>query len=153
VFNQETNARTNASFTFSEKGLSFKPIVAGKTNTIVVKLPIANNAVRVTIWDLASKAILRTETVAVTETNVNTQKSITPLSLEKNKEYVISMNIDNCFVHYRTNMSNTTYRITSDNIIITTYCENPGDLQKFPYPADVNDGYLGDCSFKFQQTE
>jgi hypothetical protein len=132
-----------------EFGYSFMPTVNGKIKAIVAKIPDAHTDMRVTIWDVATETVLRTELLTV-EANVEVTKIITALSLTKNKEYMITFNSDDWYNHKRTDNSNATYPFTSGDIMITGYGYASGTAQTFPvtYP---NNYYAGDVSFKFQK--
>jgi hypothetical protein len=147
-FNQVTTSIVNDSF--SEFGYGFTPSVNGKITAIVVKIPDANAALRVTIWDKATGGILRTETVNVTAANTEITNTINSLDLIQNKEYVISMNSDDYYIHSKTDNSNATYPFIVGDLKITSYLIRDGNQQVIPNSSRVS-GYIGDCSFKFQK--
>ena len=147
-FNQVTTSIINDSF--SEIGYGFTPSVNGKITAIVVKIPDANAALRVTIWDKATGGILRTETLNVTAANNEITKTINSLDLIQNKEYVISMNSDDYYIHSKTDGSNAAYPFIVGDLKITSYLIRDGNQQLIPNSSRVS-GYIGDCSFKFQK--
>jgi hypothetical protein len=135
-----------------EEGFSFKATTKGKINALVIKLPVANSSLRITIWDNTSKAILRTENVNISTANTETAIVINPFNIEKDKAYFISMNTKNDYVRTRTNGTPITYPIVSGNIsilgvafVLTPNQEFPTDLSQY--------AYYGDIGFKFQRTE
>ncbi len=148
-FNQQTMEQTATNDLLA--GLSFKPTVTGKINSILVKLPAINNNLKVSIWDNATGNLLRQEIVNVTSANTEITTQITPLQLEKDKIYVISMQTNTAFVRYRTDQTNASFPITSGNIQILSYREG---ISTTTIPTDnYYNLYAGDCIFKFQQTE
>lgn len=135
-----------------EFGLAFTPTVKGKINAITLKLPASNPSVRVTIWDFASKTVLRSETVNVVTADVGVTKEISELALDKDKKYLITMNSNDWYKKSKADNSNTTYPIVVGNITIHEYRWLSGTAQTFP--TNVSSSYnAGDLSFEFQQTE
>jgi hypothetical protein len=132
-------------------GMSFKPTVKGKINAILVTLPLVNNNLKVSFWDNATGALLQQEIVNVSSANTEFVKLITPLQLEKDKTYVISMQTNSAYVRSRADQANAPYPVTAGNIQILAYREGT-NLSAIPSLSYYN-AYGGDCSFKFQQTE
>ena len=135
-----------------EFGLSFKPTVKGKINAIVAKIPDAQAGMRVTIWETTTKTILRTELVDVATAGVAVTKEITPLELDKDKEYTITYNGNDWYNRKKTDNSVVVYPFTAGDIQITGYGYASGALQVYPTAFPMN-YYAGDVSFKFQRTE
>jgi len=135
-----------------EFGLSFIPKVDGQISEIVVKLPGAQTNLRVTIWDAATKGILRTETIAAVVAEVQISKTITALALTKNKEYMITFQTNDWYEHDHPEGTAQTYPITAGNISITGYGYNEGTTQTYPTSFQT-DYYAGDLSFVFQRTK
>jgi hypothetical protein len=135
-----------------EFGFTFKPRVKGKINSLVVKVPSTQSAVRITIWDKATQTALLTETIAVTA-NVEASKPITALALVKDKEYVISCNSNGWFTRQKSNTQAANFPVTAGNVIIANTNFQLGSSQTFPPPSISNNAYTGDISFNFQQTE
>lgn len=135
-----------------EFGFSFKPTVKGKINAIVAKIPDAQPGMRVTIWDTATKTVLRTEVVDVITANIEVSKVITPLELDKDKEYTITYNGNDWYNRKKADNSEVVYPFTAGDIQITGYGYANGALQVYPtaFPMTY---YAGDVSFKFQRTE
>lgn len=136
----------------SEFGLAFSPNVKGQINAITVKIPNVNSNLRVTIWDYTTQTVLRTETVNITSSNVTTTKTISPLALEKDKKYMITMNSTDWYKEHKADNSAATYPVTAGNIKIWEYRWVGGSAQTFPTNPDPT-YYAGDLSFVFQQTE
>lgn len=149
-YNQVQVSRINDALTY-ETGFSFKPLVKGNINSIYALIPAPNSSLRVTIWESATKTVLRTEILNITAANVPVIKSIAPLALSKDKEYVISMNTDDFYFRERTNGQAAVYPIQVGNITVTDYRERIGTAQVFPEGVQP-DYYYGNCSFVFQQT-
>jgi hypothetical protein len=143
----------------SEFGLSFKPLVKGKINSFILKIPQGNNIIRVTLWDKASRAVITTENIEVkaTDRDVTVIKSITPISLEKDKEYVVSFNTNDSYYYIKNSggiTTNVAYNITCNNILVTDFLlESNVTFQTFPTNSDGNANFYGNLSFNFQQTE
>lgn len=135
-----------------EFGLAFSPNVKGKIKAITVKLPGANAALRVTIWDYDAQTVLRSETINVEEADVSTEKTITALALEKDKKYLITMNSNDWYKRAKADDSNATYPITAGNIKFLEYRWAGGTSQSFPTNVSLNYNG-GDLSFDFKQTE
>jgi hypothetical protein len=133
-----------------EFGFSFIPTVAGQINAIVARLPEANPTLRVTIWDFDTETVLKTVTVNVTAANTTVTEAITPLVLEKDKQYLITMNTNDWYDRARTDESDVTYPITAGDISITSYGYTSGASQSFPTTFPDN-YYAGDASFIFQE--
>ncbi len=149
-FNQSSTIYTNAgSYEF---GVEFTPNVKGKIKAITAKLPAINNNLKVTIWDATTKTVLRTEVINVSSVNTLITATISDLALEKDKKYAITMNSDDWYQRNKTDLSNTTYPVTSGNITIHRYGYRTGSTQTYPTSFPVS-YYAGDLSFVFQQTE
>jgi hypothetical protein len=150
-----TNSGIDLNYTNSpgyyEAGLKFKPIVNGKITKLFIKLPVTKTDLRLTVWDVSSQAVLRTETFESITANVEASKSITPLSLEKNKEYIVSFNSNSWYQRNRTS-GNIPYPITVGNIVYTSFQSIPSSSQT--YPSDTHQAAIaGDASFAFLRTE
>lgn len=136
----------------SEFGNEFVPTVKGSITKLTVKLPDANAALRITIWDKLTNAVLRTETVNVVSANTTYIFDIADLALTKDKEYAITMNSDDWYNRTKNDGTNATYPITVGNIRITTYKYANGSAQTYPTINPIN-YYAGDIAFVFQRTE
>jgi len=137
-----------------EYGFSFKPTVTGKINAIVVKIPDVNSALRITLWDAATKTVIKSETLNVATANVTVEKKITPIALTKDKEYFFTVNSDDWINRTKTDGSAATYPITAGNIVITGYAYVASTASETLFPTNArNTYYAGDMTFKFQQTE
>lgn len=148
-FNTSTNFINSGDYEF---GLVFTPTVKGKIKAITLKLPAVNPAVRVTIWDYTSKAVLRSETVNVVAADAVVTKEISELALDKDKKYMITMNSNDWYNKNKVDKSNAVYPIVAGNITFNEYRWIGGTAQTFP--TTVSSSYnAGDLSFDFQQTE
>lgn len=137
-----------------EYGFSFKPTVTGKINALIVKIPDVNAALRITLWDAATKTVIKSETINVATANVTVEKVITPIALTKDKEYFFTVNSDDWINRTKTDGSATTYPITAGNIIITGYAYISSTATETIFPTNArNTYYAGDITFKFQQTQ
>jgi hypothetical protein len=137
-----------------EYGFSFKPTVTGKINALVVKIPDVNAALRITLWDAATKTVIKSETINVPTANVTVEKAIIPIALTKDKEYFFTINSDDWINRTKTDGSAATYPITAGNIVITGYAYISSTASETIFPTNArNTYYAGDMTFKFQQTQ
>ncbi len=149
---QETYTWINELGGIAQVGMSFTPLVKGKINAIVVKIPAVNNNLKVAIWDKETRAKLRVEYINVTAANSFITKEIAPLELTKDKEYVITMFSDDYYARNRTDNAVGEFPVTSGNIKMTKSVSGEGETELFPLGGSGNQ-YFGDCSFNFQRTE
>jgi hypothetical protein len=147
-FNQTTISVVNS--TDLEVGYSFIPLTNGKITAIIARIPDVRGSLRATIFDKATGGILRTEILNSATAEIEVVKTIAPLDLIQDKEYVISINSNDFFVHKRTNNAEVNYPFTIGDIKITRFVGDPGTNQVMPAPADL-DRYVGDVDFKFQK--
>lgn len=137
-----------------EYGFSFKPTVTGKINSLIVKIPDVNPTLRVTLWDAATKTVIKSETINVATANVTVEKAISPIALTKDKEYFFTVNSDDWINRTKTDGSAATYPIAAGNITITGYAYISSTAAETIFPTNArNTYYAGDVTFKFQQTE
>jgi hypothetical protein len=137
-----------------EYGFSFKPTVTGKINSLIVKIPDVNPTLRVTLWDAATKTVIKSETINVATANVTVEKAISPIALTKDKEYFFTVNSDDWINRTKTDGSAATYPIVAGNITITGYANISSTAAETIFPTNArNTYYAGDVTFKFQQTE
>ncbi|WP_428230424.1 hypothetical protein [Flavobacterium sp.] len=137
-----------------EYGFSFKPTVTGKINSLIVKIPDVNSALRITLWDAATKTVIKSETINVATANVTVEKAITPIALTKDKEYFFTVNSDDWINRTKTDGSAATYPIVAGNITITGYAYISSTATETIFPTNArNTYYAGDMTFKFQQTQ
>lgn len=148
-FTTTTNFINSGSYEF---GLAFSPNVKGVMKAITVKLPDANPALRVTIWDYTTKEVLKTETVNVASANTLVSHPITDLALEKDKKYMITMNSNDWYKRNKADNTNATYPVTAGNINFLEYRWLSGTAQTFPTTVSANYN-AGDLSFDFKRTE
>ncbi len=132
-----------------EMGFSFIPLVNGKITAVVVKIPDARLAMRVTFWDKTTATPIRTQTFNFPTAGVELTQPISPLDLVKDKEYMISFNTNDWYEHKKPT-GNAVYPVTVGDIKITGYSFIIGTAQVMPTisPTTI---YEGDCSFKFQK--
>ena len=136
-----------------EIGLVFTPKEKGNLNAIQVKLPTVNSALRVTLWDTATHAIISTEIVNVTAANTVITKNIVPLALVKDKQYTITMSTLSYFYYGSSaGPALTTYPLTIGNIIFNNFIYIAATTPA-TYPTTINAGeYAGELNVVFQQT-
>lgn len=145
-FNTTTNFVNSGNYEF---GLRFKPKTNGTINKIFVKIPDSQTNIRVTIWNVSDGLIYRTENIAAVTADVRTTKSISPLALVKDKEYMITFNTNDWYKRHKADNSDITYPIAAGNISITGYGWISGTTQTYPTNFETN-YYAGDLSFAFQ---
>lgn len=150
-FEQKTDLVINSPIT-AEMGVEFAPKVKGKITALKIKLPAVDNALRVTLWDKATKAVIKTEIVNVNNSSTTTIFDIADIDLIKDKEYFITMNTNDFYIRSRTNNTNATYPVTIGNIKVLSFQIEYGSAQIFP-TFIVTKQYNGDLSFNFQQTQ
>jgi hypothetical protein len=151
-FSQKAVDQKNAGI--YEYGFSFKPNVTGKITSFFAKIPDVNTALRITLWDVATKTVIKSETMNVSVANMSFEKTLLPIMLTKDKEYFLSVNSDDWINRTKTDGSATTYPIVAGNITITGYAYISSTATETIFPTNArNTYYAGDISFKFQQTE
>lgn len=150
-YNQASTAFIN-SYNY-EFGLVFTPQVNGVMKSLKVNIPDVNANLRITVWDVATKTVMRTEIVNVTAANIDITKAISPINLEKSKKYGITMNSADWHNRKRTNNADATYPVTVGNIVIDEYRWQSSPTTQQVFPVSVGyDYYAGDVDFVFQQT-
>jgi hypothetical protein len=153
-FNQKTTIVTTQNM--YENAYTFIPLVKGNINSLIIKLPSANNNLRVSIWDATTRLVLYTQTITTLVTNTENKIPITPFNLQKDKQYLITMASKTVFERARSDYSAVTYPITIGNISITSVLyKNFGNINNAPviYPdVPTTAAIFGDLSFNFQQT-
>jgi hypothetical protein len=147
-FNQTTTSFVNSNDL--EVGYSFIPLTNGKITAIIARIPDVRGSLRATIFDKATGGILRTEILNSAAAEIEVVKTIAPLDLIQGKEYVISINSNDFFVHKRTDNADVSYPFTIGDIKITALLADLGTNQVMPAPANL-DRYVGDVDFKFQK--
>ncbi|MDR2145498.1 MAG: hypothetical protein LBE91_03435 [Tannerella sp.] len=135
-----------------ERGLTFIPKVNGKINAVTIKIPDNATNMRVTIWNVENKTVLRTIIIPSVSKDVEIKQNLdAPLPLTINKRYMISYNSDD---YYSRNGAIAPYPIIAGNIIIEKYSISDLDITTQTFPDnEFKTGYAGDCSFVFQRTE
>ena len=116
---------------FWELGYTFKPMVKGSINSLILYLFNNVPSVRITIWDATTKAILLTETATNILANTEKKISITPFILEKDKAYVISMNTKFYFKKSKNDFSSVVYPVTVGNISVLRNNFRPSWITRF----------------------
>jgi hypothetical protein len=135
-----------------EFGISFIPEEDGEITSVVVRLPDDQVDLRVSIWDVETETLLRTETIANVVSGVKTSKSITPLELEEDHEYMITLNANDYYYYVSPEDADATYPITVGDISITGFAYANGTTQILPINFDT-DYYAGDLSFIFRKDD
>lgn len=150
-YNEFQSVCTSSS-SFDEIGFKFKVLEKGTINSLIVKIPVTNNSLIVTITDFATNQIVRTEEINVTAANTEFVKTIVPLELEKNKIYNITMLTNKYYKRFRSDFSQPQYPVTAGNIKIMFPITTAFSPDGVTFGGSGN-FYSGDCSFTFLRTE
>ena len=134
-----------------EFGLSFTPTVNGRITALVVKIPDANAALRMTIWNKTTATVLKTETINYATAGVEVTKAIDAVNLVAGTEYMVTFNSNDWYDRRRTANTNATYPLLVGDLSITGYAYKSGTAQSLPNSPQTN-YYAGDISFKFQKS-
>jgi hypothetical protein len=139
-----------------EVGYAFKPIEYGVLNAITIKLPYDFNRNRITLWDRATGTILSTWRIPISFDPTADKEYImpltTPLALTKNKEYILSININSWYLRQR-GATDAPYPFTIGSIQIINYLESPTGPNQI-MPTQIYSNYVaGDLGFKFQRLQ
>lgn len=134
----------------SEFGMAFIPTANGQITAITAKIPNSQSAMRITLWDKQTKTVLKTETIDVAAAGVESIKTVSGWMLEKNKEYMFTVNSKDWYSHTKSDGSAIIYPITVGDIKITNYGYANGTTQEMP-TSMVSTYFGGDFSFKFQK--
>lgn len=155
IINAGFTSPTPNNSALKEFGYKFIPRVKGKINSVVVKLPVSGS-VGVRIWDLTTGARIGEEIFTVPTANIDFTKTITPLSINKDKEYVITVYSENYYKYQRTS---TVYPINFGNITISNFdfangtATSLSDFVGSFGSVFIGNEINGNVSFNFQQTE
>jgi hypothetical protein len=136
---------------FYEAGLVFKPLVSGKITHYKINIPTVQTTTKVTLWDKATKTVIHTTNCGTIGITKESSFDISDIVLEKNKEYVISMNSKN-FIN-KAKVGDIAYPITSGNIQVLDYVTNLGNTRTFPETSTNNESVNGKVGFDFLRTE
>ena len=148
----EENATITDSPVNYETGFKFIPRKVGQITAFGVKIPKTSDDIRVTIWDVSEATVIKTQHIKVTTANTTVVVSIAPFPLEKDHEYMISMNTKDFYTHSRTDAATATYPYTVGNFDVTGSAYRLGTDQVMPDNA-ILDANSGDVSFVFEETE
>lgn len=131
-----------------EFGLYFRVAVNGDMERISLRLPEARNDVRVTVWNVDTQTVIRTELIDV-QAGVKKTADINDIDLTAGTQYAITMNSDTYYYWYADDGQIPTYPITAGNIIIDSYRFVSGAEQVLPEQI-ATDYYAGDLGFTFE---
>ncbi|WP_298393522.1 DUF4082 domain-containing protein [Flavobacterium sp.] len=134
----------------AEMGFSFIPKVNGTINALVNKTHVPNSNLKVTIWDKVTGLAIATNFVNIVNPGVELVTNISPVSLQKNKEYIISVKTQFYYIYEKQNAANQVYPVESGNIAITGSLD--GNANQLPNLA-ISNSFTGDYSFIFKQSE
>jgi hypothetical protein len=135
-----------------ELGYRFRPTATGAIIALAARIPAVNSNLRVTIWDAESQEVLKTELFNITSSGIAVTKSIAPVPLVKDHEYMVTMNTNDWYDYRRTDDGSASYPVTEANIQVIGFGYAIGTGQTFPNFTATN--YVnGDVSFTFQRTQ
>ena len=135
----------------NEHGISFIPLVSGKITAIVLKSPVVLSNIRVTVWDKSDGRVLRTEYIDAPVAGLEAVKQIIALEIVKGKEYFFTLNRNDWYYRSRNIRKAVVYPFTIGDIKITSFAIKNGTTEQVMPTTPINDGFFGDCSFKFQK--
>ncbi|SCY48389.1 DUF4082 domain-containing protein [Flavobacterium caeni] len=131
-----------------ETGFEFKPKHNGTISKLTVKLAAPDPTTTVTLWDHETREILRTQTVNVSAASTLMEIDITPLAVEKDHLYTVSVETNALFS--RTLKTGTIPPIEVGSITVTRMVNTDDE---FSYPVDSYGVLFGDVGFKFKRSE
>jgi hypothetical protein len=140
---------------YYEMGYTFAPLVNGKINGLVIQIPNTANNLRVRIWDMATETAIRTELVDITHAYQKTIIAISPLALQRDKVYGISMNTKDYFFRNNAGMAgepNIDPVVVGNISVSGAFIYMGSDDANKDFSQIVN-GSFGDCSIKFEPTQ
>jgi hypothetical protein len=146
--NQQTTNNVSTAI-FTNNGIKFSPIIAGKITKIRIKMP-NTGAVSVKIWEktAANTGVeLKSETVTVTQADTEAVLDIAPLQISPSKKYCLTFFTKNSYSRRRTDANDIPYPITIGNIKIVG-CAYINSNNNYPNIESSNQ-YYGDISFDF----
>ncbi|MEX0288561.1 MAG: PKD domain-containing protein [Flavobacteriaceae bacterium] len=89
----------NVPDTYFEIGTLFRPKVKGQVLALRLKMPV-NGSYQVNLWDTDTKTQLTSATIETTNTGSSRTVDLpNPISLEKDKQYVITVNANDWYLH------------------------------------------------------
>ncbi len=112
--NQDLEGRLTTSTNNVEIGTRFKPTIDGKVVGLSLVLGESGDF-NVTIWDVASKSLVGGGTVHASSYKRRFVKLASPIKVNKDKEYIVSVNAARWFLYIDPNGSGT------ENIFMKTY--------------------------------
>lgn len=140
-----------------EKGYEFVPKVKGELKKLYIKnYGSYSVSARITLWDVASKAIIMQHKYNALEPHKDHEFEIPVVTLEKDKKYILSNDMGNVINYSRPDGQNIPYPIDCGNIIVTGFYTkmfsgaNPPAI--FP-DTELNIRFYGDYGFVFQQID
>lgn len=114
-----------------ESGFGFIPRVKGKIKTIKVKLHVPNSNLRVTLWDKATGQPVATNYMNIASAGVEVTMPITEIVLQKDKEYVFSIQSGYYYQYQKAGAAIQTYPVTAGNISITGSFDGNNNMPTF----------------------
>jgi hypothetical protein len=134
-----------------EIGFIFYPLTNGSINALSLRIPKAKAKVVMTIWDVASKAKIRTEEIEVLTANTIISKDITSLDLVKNKKYAVTVYTNSYYMRHAAEWAQPQYPVTCGNIKIVAALMGFANSNLYPETSTGN-FQNGDCTFNFMPT-
>lgn len=131
-------------------GYSFTPLVEGKINSIVIKVPLEYEENIITLWDKSTGEPIASKTVSL-PAEYEVTVDVEPIQLIKDKEYIISITSMASYARSNNTFDNAEFPIVEGDIQIN-YCSMGGNSETMPNSVIYN-YYFGDLSFNFQRTQ
>jgi len=135
-----------------EFGIKFAPLVNGSITSLVVKIPDDRTDLRVTLWDVETKAILNTITIPSVTADQEKKHKIPAISIVKDTEYMITFNSNDYYYRTKPDGGVASYPIVVRSISVLGYGYASSASQIYPYSFNT-DYYAGDLSFSFTPSE
>jgi len=131
-----------------EAGIMFKPLAKGKITKFIVKLPAANANLAVNVWDITNGNLIKTEVVNVDVASTEKTFAITPIALEKDVQYAITMRTYDTYESKRVGTDPLPFPFNCGSIQVTGFALS----QAHQFPGAFGNTYYGNVGFKFIQT-
>ncbi len=148
-FNQNPTVENYIDLT--EYFLDFSPTVNGQINSLVIKAPVNQSQIEVSIVDVTRNEYLLTIQVDLIAGQALTKK-IDPILIEKNNVYKMVVDYKDCYEYKTTNNQEINYPVKAGNINVTKFGVRH-IRSAVEYLEITKTRYAGEFSFNFQRSE
>jgi len=131
-------------------GLSFTPLVDGTINSFVAYVPYEEPYGSIKLWEKSTGMLVYSKDLNLPE-NYELTVNVDPISLSKDKEYIITLYALASNFRYNFSFPNADLPIVEGDIQIN-YFTDSGHRDEMP-SAVYSNFYYGDLSFNFQRTQ